>query len=116
MTTLYFITLPNKIFNVRIKDKSCIVGIPHTALANKVQKALHKRGDIGSRVAEVDYFNNDFYKMLSLNQLDIMIATEIKFFVDHMEIDGDIIDCPDASSDDLVDHLEKLYVQNYPEY
>lgn len=81
-----------------------------------MQKVIHKRGDIGSRIAEVDYFDDDFYKMLKLNQIDIMIATDIKFFGDHMQINGDFIDCPEISDEEYIDHLEKLYVQNYPKY
>lgn len=116
MSRLYFITTNTKIFNIRLNSKTHLVGIPDKKVANKMSVMMHKRGEIGSRVSRVDYLNDDFYEMLKLNQVNIMIATDVKFNRHTFELHGDIIDCPKVSNDELVDHLEKIYVQDGPRY
>ncbi len=108
MSSLYFITTNNKIFNARVNSKTCLVGVPDKKVANKISLIMHKRGEIGTRVSKVDYFDNGFYEMLKLSQVNVMIATDVKFNRYTFELYGDIIDCPDASSDELADHLNYL--------
>ena len=108
MASLYFITTNTKIFNIRVNSKTHLVGIPDKKVANKMSLMMHKRGEISSRVSRVDYFDDGFYEMLKLSQVNMMIATDVKFNRYTFELYGDIINCPDASSDELADHLNYL--------
>jgi hypothetical protein len=111
MTSLYFITLNNQILNTRFKSRTCIVGLSDKLIAKKIKRKLNNPN---IEISDIDYMKDDFYEMLKLNQVTLMIAGDIKFSEDSFEFEGDIIDSPDVTNDELVQHFEKLYVQDCP--
>jgi hypothetical protein len=111
MTSLYFITLNNKILNTRFKSRTCIVGLSDKLVAKKMKRKLNNPN---IEVSEIDYMKDEFYEMLKLNQFTLMIADDIKFSENSFEMEGDIIDSPNVTNDELVQHFEKLYVQDCP--
>lgn len=117
MTSLYFITLHNKVFNTRIQSRTCLIGITEKATARRVKKVLERSHGIPNlKVSGVDYMRDEFYEMLKLNQFTLMVASDIDFLENSFELNGELIDCPQISDEEYIDHLEKLYVQDYPKY
>ena len=114
MTSLYFITLHNKIFQTRFRSKTCIVGIPDR------HKAVFMRNKMKTpflQISEVDYQQDEFYEMLKLNQFSLLLVDDVKYN-DHNEdfdLRGDVIDGPVVTNDELVQHFEKLYVRDCPQ-
>lgn len=113
MTSLYFITLNNKVFNTRINSRTCLIGLPDRTIAKRVKKKLDLEN---IEISEIDYMKDEFYEMLKLNQFTLMITNEVKFNNDNFELDGDVIDSPNVTNDELVRHLEKLHNLENPEY
>jgi hypothetical protein len=117
MTSLYFITLHNKVFNTRIQSRTCLIGITEKATARRVKKVLERSHGIPNlKVSGVDYMRDEFYEMLKLNQFTLMVASDVDFLENSFELNGDVVDSPKVTYNELVDHLEKLYVQHYPKY
>ena len=109
MSRLYFITSNNKLFTC----KSCLIGIPDKKNATRVMEILRKSNNLkDTRVVPMDYMHDNFYNMLKFNQLDIIIATDVKTYKDNFILNGDLIDRPDVTNQELVKHLEKIYVQD----
>jgi len=106
MTSLYFITLNNKVLNMRVKSRTCIIGLSDKSTAKKMKKKIDMKG---VKVSEIDYMRDEFYEMLKLNQFTLMIANDVKFNSDSFKLDGDILDSPNVSQEELASHFEKLY-------
>lgn len=113
MSRLYFITLHNKVFNTRIQSRTCIIGIPEKAVAKRVKNVLNIPN---LKVSGVDYMRDEFYEMLKLNQFTLMVASDIDFSENNFELNGDVIDSPKVTYNELAEHFEKLYVQDCPKY
>lgn len=114
---LYFITLNNKVLNTRFQSRTCLIGIPEKAAAKRVKKVLERSHGIPNlRVSGIDYMRDEFYEMLKLNQFTLMVANDITFSENDFEIQGDVVDSPTVTTDELVGHFEKLYVQDCPKY
>ena len=113
MSRLYFITLHNKVFNTRIQSRTCIIGIPEKAVAKRVKNVLNIPN---LKVSGVDYMRDEFYEMLKLNQFTLMVASDIEFSENNFELNGDVIDSPKVTYNELAEHFEKLYVQDCPKY
>ena len=113
MSRLYFITLHNKVFNTRIQSRTCLIGIPEKAVAKRVKNVLNIPN---LKVSGVDYMRDEFYEMLKLNQFTLMVASDIEFSENNFELNGDVIDSPKVTYNELADHFEKLYVQDCPKY
>ena len=114
MSRLYFITTNTKIFNTRINSKTCLIGVPDKKVANKMSVIMHKGGDIGARVTLADYMSRDFYDMIKFNQMNVMIATDVRFNRSSFELRGEVVECPIVSPDELAEHFEKIYAQDGP--
>lgn len=115
MSRLYFITLHNKVFNTRVKSRTCLIGITEKPAAERVGKVLKRSHGIHNiEISEIDYLRQDFYNMLKLNQFTLLVANDIKFLDNGFEFNGDIIDSPHVTRIELENHLEKLYVQDDP--
>ena len=113
MASLYFITLNNKVFNTRINSRTCLIGLPDRTIAKRVKKKLDLEN---IEISEIDYMKDEFYEMLKLNQFTLMIANEVKFNNDNVEFDGDVIESPNVSREELALHFGKLYDMKNPEY
>ena len=113
MSRLYFITLHNKVFNTRVKSRTCLIGIPEKAVAKRVKNVLNIPN---LKVSGVDYMRDEFYEMLKLNQFTLMVASDIEFSENNFELNGDVIDSPKVTYNELAEHFEKLYVQDCPKY
>ena len=114
MSSLYFITLNNKVFQTRFKFRTCLVGIPDR------HKAVFMRNKMKMpflQISEVDYHKDEFYEMLKLNQFSLLMVDDVKYneYSEDFELQGDVIDSPTVTDDELAQHFEKLYVQNCPE-
>jgi hypothetical protein len=117
MSSIYFITFRNLVFNTRIKSRTCLIGIPEKPAATRVKRSLEmSHGLTELKVSEVDYMRDEFYEMLKLNQFTLMVANYIDFSDDSLEIRGDVLDSPRVTHDELATHLEKIYVQDGPRY
>lgn len=115
MSRLYFITLHNKVFNTRIQSRTCLIGIPERKVANRVSRVLERYHGIPKlRVSGVDYMRDEFYEMLKLNQFTLMVTNDVEFYESRFELNGDLIDSPKVTYDELAEHFEKLYVQDDP--
>ncbi len=114
MSSLYFITLHNKMFQTRFRSRTCIVGITDR------HKAVYMRNKIQIpflQISEVDYHQDEFYEMLKLNQFSLLMVDDVKYneHSEDFELQGDVIDSPDVTDDELAQHFEKLYVRDCPE-
>tara|TARA_R110002153_G_scaffold73871_9_gene192578 strand:- start:2115 stop:2390 length:276 start_codon:yes stop_codon:yes gene_type:complete len=90
-----------------------LIGLPDRTIAKRVKKKLDLEN---IEISEIDYMKDEFYEMLKLNQFTLMITNEVKFNNDNFELDGDVIDSPNVTNDELVRHLEKLHNLENPEY
>ena len=117
MSRLYFITLHNKVFNTRVQSRTCLIGISEKEAAKRVKKVLERSHGIPNlKVSGVDYMRDEFYEMLKLNQFTLMVASDIEFSENNFELNGDVIDSPKVTYNELAEHFEKLYVQDCPKY
>ena len=110
-TKLYILGLGPKIYAAHTSSRSYIVGMTSRMAAYNLGKFVqtkHTYADELPLIREIDYMDDEFYRMLKLNNFAVVVADDFMTGDNEIVFDGNVIDIEYQIDDDHRMYFERL--------